>query len=446
MTVNVPVSNLPRLVIIGGGFAGLALARKLKRADLQIVLLDKNNYHTFQPLLYQVATAGLEPDSIAYPLRKILRRQKNLLFRMAEVTAVHPDSQEIETSIGRMRYDYLVMATGTQTNYFGNDRLGEKVMPLKSIQDAFNLRNFVLDRFEKALLTNDINEREALMSFVIVGGGPTGVETAGALAELKRHILPIDYPELDLRRMRIHVIEAAGRLLSAMSDPASEKADKFLKELGVTIWLNAPVKGYDGTNVELGNGKSIRSDTVIWTAGVLGAPIAGLSPEALTCKLRVKVDNFNRVHGYQNVFVIGDLACLPTETYENGHPMVAQVAMQQGRCLAENLIRLQRGKELRPFVYNNLGDLATVGRNRAVADFAHFKAQGFLAWVLWIFIHLMNLVGFRNKLVVLINWVWSYITYDRSIRLIFGGSRIVPADSTKPSSSKSDTRPTSLVL
>ncbi len=446
MTVNVPVSNLPRLVIIGGGFAGLTLARKLKRADLQIVLLDKNNYHTFQPLLYQVATAGLEPDSIAYPLRKILRRQKNLIFRMAEVTTVHPDSQEIETSIGRLRYDYLVIATGSRTNYFGNAQLGEKVMPLKSIQDAFNLRNFVLARFEKALLTNDIDEREALISFVIVGGGPTGVETAGALAELKRHILPIDYPELDLRRMQIHVIEAAPRLLSAMSEPAGEHADKFLKELGVTVWLNAPVKGYDGVKVELGNGKTIRSDTVIWTAGVLGAPIAGLSPDSLTHNQRVKVDNFNRVRGYENIFVIGDLACLPTESYENGHPMVAQVAMQQGRRLAENLMRLQRGKELQPFIYNNLGDLATVGRNRAVADFAHFKAQGFLAWVLWIFIHLMNLVGFRNKLIVLINWIWNYITYDRSIRLIFGGSRFTPTASSKSSSTTSDRKPTTLVL
>ena len=446
MTVNVPISNLPRLVIVGGGFAGLTLARKLKGADLQIILLDKNNYHTFQPLLYQVATAGLEPDSIAYPLRKILRSQKNLIFRMAEVAAVHPDTQEIETSIGRLRYDYLVMATGSRTNYFGNDKLGEKVMPLKSIQDAFNLRNFVLRRFEKALLTNDIDERESLISFVIVGGGPTGVETAGALAELKRHILPIDYPELDMRRMQIHVVEAAPRLLAAMSEPAGEHADKFLKELGVTIWLNAPVKDFDGINVVLGNGKSIRSGTVVWTAGVLGSPLKGLAADSLTRNQRVKVDSFNRVRGYENIFVVGDLACMPTESYENGHPMVAQVAMQQGRRLADNLMRLQRGKELRPFVYTNLGDLATVGRNRAVADFAHFKAQGFLAWVLWIFVHLMNLVGFRNKLVVLINWVWNYITYDRSIRLIFGGWRTTPSAPGKPAQSSSDQKPTTLVL
>lgn len=446
MTVNVPISNLPRLVIVGGGFAGLTLARNLKNADLQIVLLDKNNYHTFQPLLYQVATAGLEPDSIAYPLRKILRRQKNLIYRMAEVAAVYPDTQEIETSIGRLRYDYLVMATGSRTNYFGNDKLGEKVMPLKSIQDAFNLRNFVLRRFEKALLTNDIDERESLISFVIVGGGPTGVETAGALAELKRHILPIDYPELDLRRMQIHVVEAAPRLLSAMSEPAGEHAETFLKELGVTIWLNAPVKDFDGINVALSNGKSIRSGTVIWTAGVLGSPLAGLAVESLTRNQRVKVDSFNRVRGHENIFVIGDLACMPTESYENGHPMVAQVAMQQGRRLADNLMRIQRGKEMRPFVYKNLGDLATVGRNRAVADFAHFKAQGFLAWVLWIFVHLMNLVGFRNKLVVLINWVWNYITYDRSIRLIFGGWRTTPKAPGRASQSSSDQRPTTLAL
>ena len=425
MTVNVPVSNLPRVVIIGGGFAGLTLARKLKRADLQIVLFDKNNYHTFQPLLYQVATAGLEPDSIAYPLRKILRRQKNLIFRTAEVLRVYPDTQEIETSIGRLRYDYLVVATGSRTNYFGNAMLEETVMPLKTIQDAFNLRNFVLQRFEKALLTNDIDEREALMSFVIVGGGPTRVETAGALGELKRHILPTDYPELDLRRMQIHVVEASGRLLGAMSDEASTKADEFLKQLGVTIWLNAPVKGYDGRAVELGNGKTIRSETVIWTAGVLGAPIEGLPAEAHTRNHRIKVDNFNRVAAHKNIFVIGDLACLPADKYENGHPMVAQVAIQQARLLAKNLGLIIKGKEPQPFVYKNLGDLATVGRNRAVADLPHLKFQGFFAWLLWIFVHLMDLVGFRNKLVVFINWLWNYITYDRSIRLIFGGTKIV---------------------
>ncbi|MGB5137892.1 MAG: NAD(P)/FAD-dependent oxidoreductase, partial [Candidatus Zixiibacteriota bacterium] len=390
-----------------------------------------NNYHTFQPLLYQVATAGLEPDSIAYPLRKILRRQKNLIFRNAAVTRVYPDTQEIETSIGRLRYDYLVMATGSRTNYFGNELLGQKVMPLKSIQDAFNLRNFVLQRFEKALLTNDIDEREALMSFVIVGGGPTGVETAGALGELKRHILPTDYPELDLRRMQIHVVEAAGKLLGMMSPGASTKADKFLTELSVTIWLNAPVKGYDGKTVELGNGKTIRSETVIWTAGVLGAAIEGLPEESHTRNHRIKVDSFNRMLAHKNIFVIGDLACLPAESYENGHPMVAQVAIQQATRLAKNLDLLLKGKEPVAFVYKNLGDLATVGRNRAVADFQHLKIQGFIAWLLWIFVHLMNLVGFRNKVVVLINWVWNYVTYDRSIRLIFGGTRVVEETTKK---------------
>jgi NADH dehydrogenase len=265
---------------------------------------------------------------------------------------------------------------------------------------------------------------------VIVGGGPTGVETAGALGELKRHILPTDYPELDLRRMQIHVVEAAGKLLGTMSPGASTKADEFLKELGVTIWLNAPVKGYDGKTVELGNGKTIRSETVIWTAGVLGAAIAGLPEESHTRNHRIKVDNFNRTLAHKNIFVIGDLACLPAELYENGHPMVAQVAIQQATRLAKNLVLLLKGKEPVAFVYKNLGDLATVGRNRAVADFQHLKIQGFIAWLLWIFVHLMNLVGFRNKVVVLINWVWNYITYDRSIRLIFGGTRVVE-DTTK---------------
>lgn len=438
MSVNVPVSNLPRVVIIGGGFAGLTLARKLKSADLQIVMLDKNNFHTFQPLLYQVATAGLEPDSIAYPLRKILRRQKNLIFRMAEVTRIYPDTQEIATSIGNIRYDYLVIAIGSLPNYFGNEELSRKVLPLKSIQNAFELRNIVLQRFEKALLVTDVEARESLLTFVIAGGGPTGVEIAGALAELKKHILPVDYPELDIRRMQIHVVEAASKLLSTMSPEASQKSLEFLKELGVTVWLNSAVKNYDGVNVELGNGKSLRTDTVIWTAGVNGARLEGVPAESIARNGRLMVDNFNRLKSHQNIFVIGDLALMPSEGYDRGHPMVAQVAIQQGRTLGENLQRQLRGKELKPFVYSNLGDLATIGRNRAVADFPKLKLQGSFAWLVWIFVHLMNLVGFRNRLVVLINWIWNYTTYDRGIRLILDGFRTQPAPTAVPAASSDE--------
>ncbi len=413
------------MVIIGGGFAGLTLARSLAKAELQVVLLDKNNFHTFQPLLYQVATAGLEPDSIAYPLRKILRRQRNVIFRMAEVTRVDYERNEIETNIGRIHYDYLVIATGSRPNYFGDEVLSERVWPLKSIQDAFDLRSVILQRFEQALLTTDINERDALKSFVIVGGGPTGVELAGALSELKRHILPTDYPELDLRRMQIHVVEAAERLLPAMSGEASERANEFLVRLGVTVWLSQPVHGYDGKTVVLASGRGLRAATVIWTAGVLGSPISGLPLSTIGRSQRIKVDHFNRVDGMANVFVIGDLALMSTEGYAQGHPMVAQVAMQQGRQLAKNLRRHLKGGDWEPFEYVNFGDLATIGRNRAVADLRRFRFQGFFAWLLWIFIHLMNLIGFRNRLIVLINWIWNYFTYDRGIRLILRSFRAV---------------------
>lgn len=434
MTFNIPVTNKPRLVIVGGGFAGLNLARGLKRADLQIVVLDKNNYHTFQPLLYQVATAGLEPDSIAYPLRKILRKQKNVIFRMAEVTRVFPESNEIETSIGRIRYDYLAIATGSKPNFFGNQELSRKVMTLKSIQDAFDLRNFILQRFEQALLTSDMAERDALQTFVIVGGGPTGVELAGALGELQRHILPNDYPELDLRRMQIHLIEAAPRLLPTMSSAASDSARKFLENLGVTIWLGKPVSDYDGHQVHLPDGKAIRSETVIWTAGVLGAPIAGLPATALARNGRIYVDEQNAVNGLENIFALGDIATMTTDKHPHGHPMVAQPAIQQGRHLAANLRRRLRDETMRPFVYRDPGDLATIGRNRAVADLGRLRFQGFTAWLLWIFIHLMNLIGFRNKLVVLINWVWNYFTYDRGIRLIFRGFREPAGGRDQPAS------------
>ncbi len=426
MTFNLPDTNKPRIVIVGGGFAGLNLIRRLRHVDAQLVIIDKNNFHTFQPLLYQVATAGLEPDSISYPLRKTLRRQKNVIFRMAEVTHVFPDSNEIETNIGRIKYDYLVIATGSKPNFFGNDHLSKQVKTLKTIQDAFELRNFILQRFEQALLTSDVADRDAAQTFVIVGGGPTGVELAGALGELKRHILPKDYPELDLRRMQIHVVEAANRVIPTMSEAASKSAHEFLLQLGVNVWLDSPVQDFDGRLVVLSNGKSIRTGTVIWTAGVLGSPLPGLPEDVIARNGRVVVDEANLVKGCTNVFAIGDIALMSSQRFPNGHPMVAQPAIQQGRHLADNLKRLLHGEPLRPFTYNDLGDLATIGRNRAVADLGRLKLQGFFAWVLWIFIHLMNLIGFRNKLVVLINWGWNYFTYDRGIRLIFRNDGIIP--------------------
>lgn len=418
MRLGIAETNQKRVVIIGGGFGGLAVARKLKRADLQVVLIDHNNYHLFQPLLYQVATAGLEPDSIAFPLRKIFKRHKNLSFRMAEVQRIDAEKKLVHTSIGPLDYDYLVLATGSQTSFFGHDDLAEKVMTLKSIPEAMELRSLMLETLERAVLSVDVEQREALMNFVVVGGGPTGVETSGALGELKRHILPADYPDLDIRTLNVHLLEMDERLLRGMSDSAGEQALQALKKLGIKVWLKTGLEAYDGERVTLSTGKTIHTHTVIWSAGVEGAMLAGVPEQSVVRGNRVEVDEFNRVKGLQDVFAIGDLGAMLDDDLPKGHPLLAPVAIQQGELLGKNLIRLISGQEMRPFKYRDKGTLATVGRNRAVADLGRFHFKGFLAWVLWIFVHLMTLVGFRNRMVVFVNWVWNYFTYDRGVRLI----------------------------
>lgn len=418
MPVNIPVSNQPRLVIIGGGFGGMKLARRLRHAQLQVVMIDRNNYHTFQPLLYQVSTGGLEPDSIGYPLRKVFKKQENFIFRMAEVTKITSERNVIETSIGEISYDYLVIAAGSKTNYFGMNDMEQHAMPMKSIPQAMELRSLILQNFEKALLTDSLDEQEALMTTVVVGGGPTGVETAGALGELKQHVLPRDYPELFLEKMQIHIIEKLDRLMPTMSKDASQKTLEFLKRFSVTVWLNAGVTSYDGKTLTLSNGKQILSFAVIWTAGVTGALIPGLNGEVIIKGSRIKVDSFNRVEGYENIFAIGDIATMITENRPNGHAMVAPVAVQQGALLAKNLINLMNKRKLIPFIYRDLGMMATVGRNRALVDLPFIKFQGIFAWFIWMFVHLMLLVGFRNRVIVFINWAWNYFSYDRGIRLI----------------------------
>ena len=417
MPVNITVTNKPRIVIVGGGFGGIEFAKKLKHEDVQVVLLDKNNYHTFQPLLYQVATSGLEPDSIAFPLRKIFKTQSNFVFRMGEVFKIHPEIRTIETSIGDIVYDYLILATGSQTNFFGMEDIQRNSVPMKSIPQALDLRSIILQNFEKALLTVDLEERDSLMTFVVVGGGPTGVETAGALGELKNHILPRDYPELDMNKMQIHVIEKTGRIFSTMSPSASVKGEEFLKRFDVTLWLNTGIQSYDGKKVVLSNGKTLISTTVIWAAGVKGAVLDGLKPETIQ-SIRVKVDQYNRVLGYENIFAVGDVAAMMTEKNPHGHPMLAPVAIQQGKQLADNIKRILKKKSLKPFVYRSLGVMATVGRNRAVVDLPFIKFQGTFAWFVWMSVHLMTLVGFRNRLVVFVNWMWNYFSYDRGLRLI----------------------------
>lgn len=419
-TMNIPKTDKPRVVIVGGGFGGIQLARLLAKAPVQVVLFDRNNYHTFQPLLYQVSTAGLEPDSIAFPLRKVFKKQRNMFFRWGEVQRIIPEANTIETSIGELEYDYLVFASGSTTNFFGMKTVADNAMPMKSVSEALNLRSTILQAFEEATLTDDTKERQELMTFVVVGGGPTGVETAGALAELKKHVLQHDFPELDLRLMRIYLLEASPRLLNGMSDVAGEKAVEFLQQLGVNVLLGAAVKDYDGSAIKLQDGSAITSKTLIWAAGVVGEMPEGLDKGVIQRGNRIKVDAYNRVEGHANIFAIGDVAAMPgtDERFPNGHPMVAPVAMQQGQLLARNFPKLLAEQELEAFRYFDKGSMATVGRNKAVVDIHKVRFQGWLAWVAWLGLHLLMLVGFRNKLIVLTNWVWNYVSYDRGTRLI----------------------------
>lgn len=417
--MNIPRSSFPRIVIIGGGFAGISLAKRLRNKNVQVVLLDKHNYHNFQPLMYQVATGGLEPDSIAYPIRKIVQEYKDFYFRLAEVREIDAENNTIYADIGELKFDYLVIATGSKTNYFGNKEIERNSMAMKTIPQSLNIRSLILENFEQALLTNDIDERHSLMNFVLVGGGPTGVELAGALAEMKKAILPKDYPDLDVRKMEINLVQGSNRILDSMSENASEKAEKFLLDLGVSVWRNVRVTGYDGKTVTTNSDLSFDSATVIWTAGVQGALPHGLKADSFIKNVnRIKVNQFNQIEGYTNLFAIGDIAVMSSEQYPQGHPMMAQPAMQQGRLLAENLIKIINKKTPKPFEYKDKGSMATIGRNKAVVDLPKFKFSGVFAWFVWMFVHLFSLIGFKNKAVVFLNWVYNYIRFDREARLI----------------------------
>jgi NADH:ubiquinone reductase (H+-translocating) len=417
--MNIPRSSFPRLVIIGGGFAGIALAKKLRHQKIQVVLLDKHNYHNFQPLMYQVATGGLEPDSIAYPIRKVLQESNDFYFRLADVKEIDSNNNKVIADIGELKYDYLVIATGSKTNFFGNKEMERNCMAMKTIPQSLNIRSLILENFEQALLTNDIEERHSLMNFVLVGGGPTGVELAGALAEMKKAVLPKDYPDLDVRKMEINLIQSGDRILNTMSENASKKAEEFLIKLGVSVWKNVRVMGYDGRIITTNSDLTFDSATVIWTAGVQGALVNGLSAESLIARAdRIKVNVFNQVVGYDNIFAIGDIACMVSEDFPQGHPMMAQPAIQHGRQLAANIINLVAKKPLNPFVYKDKGSMATIGRNKAVVDLPHYKFSGVFAWFVWMFVHLLSLIGFKNKAVVFLNWVYNYVRFDREARLI----------------------------
>ncbi len=414
--LNIPTLDLPRVVIIGGGFAGLKLAKGIDSSLYQTVLIDRNNYHTFQPLMYQVASSGLEPDSIAYPLRKVFKGKKRFHFRMADVIQVDESSKTLQTSIGPIKYDILVIATGADSNFFGMENVKKYSMPMKNLVESLNLRSRILTNFEKALNTTDLSEQEALMSFVIVGGGPTGVELAGALAELKKQILPKDYPDLDIRKMQIHIVEASDRLLANMSETASVKTEKFLKKMDVNVWLGTQVKDYDGKQV-ITSKHVFNSKTLVWAAGVQGVPPAGLNATIVRGN-RILTDEFNKVVEKENVFAIGDVAQIKSDQAPNGHPMLASVAGQQGSKLAKNLNALAKNITMQPFSYADKGTMATIGRNLAVVDLPFFSFSGLFAWLTWMFVHLMLLVDYRSRLVVFVNWAWSYLNYDKGTRLI----------------------------
>lgn len=407
----------PKIVIIGAGFGGIAIAKSFHKKPVEVLLIDQHNYHNFQPLMYQIATGGLEPDSIAYPVRRIFRDQDNFSFRMAKVDQVSVETKLLYTSIGPISYDYLVIATGSTNNFFNFEPVKEKLLTLKSIPDALNMRSYIYQNLEKALAYQEDRSIEDLMNIAIVGGGPAGIELAGALAEMKHFVLPKDFPELDLTQMEVNLYEAAPELLTAMSEKSSAKSLEYLKKLGVNVHLNAKVDAYDGKALTLADGTAFETDTVIWTAGVKAAPIGGL-PETSIAGSRILVDQFNQVNNTKNIFAIGDVCSCVTDEHPKGLPMLAPVAQQQGKQLSKNIMNLIEQRPLEPFKYNNKGVMATIGRKKAVVDLPKWKFQGTFAWMVWMFLHIMSLVGFRNKIMAFYDWMANYLTYDKPLGLI----------------------------
>ena len=421
MDLIIPKTDKKRIVIVGAGFGGLQLAKNLKNLDLQVVLIDRNNYHQFQPLFYQVATSGIEPSAISFPIRKVFQKQENLFFRVAEVINIDANSQKITTSLGIINFDYLVIASGAKNNFFGMKNIETFSYPMKSTAESIIIRNKLLQNLEDAVSTNNDELRKALLHTVVIGGGPTGVEVSGALGEMKNFIVPKEFKELDKNGVKVTLIEAGSRILPNMSFKASMKSEVYLNDLGVTVLKNAKVIDYDGSTLSFQNGTEIKTKTVIWAAGIAGNTIDGLSADLIVRGNRVRVNAFNQVEPYTNIFAIGDIASMSgDEAYPNGHPQVAPVALQQAELLSKNIADIIAGnKPSKAFRYKNLGTMATVGRNLAVVEFTkHIKYYGFFAWVTWLFVHLMSIVGIKNRLFIFLNWMWSYITYDQSLRLI----------------------------
>src|SRR5690554_3688279 len=419
----VPLPNLPetdrkKIVILGGGFAGLRLARKLMGTDYQVILLDKNNYHQFQPLFYQVATAGLEASAISFPLRKIFHNTPNVTFRMAEALHVDQDKKRLFTNVGYIDYDYLVLALGAETNYFGMKNIKKNSTPMKSVSEALYIRNKIISNYERAINIDDVNVRKPMMNVVIVGGGPTGVELAGAMASLRNNVLPKDYPQLDFRNMKVVLAEAGPALLPGMSEKARQKAYEYLKSMGVEVLLNAIVEDYDGSTIQIKGHDDIQTETLLWAAGVRPFKFSEIKEEQIAKNGRLKVDAYNKLEGANDIYAIGDICIQEAEDYPGGHPQVAQVALQQGTNLAANFNAMLRDKPLKEFKYKDLGSMATIGRSRAVVDLPFIQFQGFLAWIVWLFVHLMAILGVKNKIFVFLDWAWNYFSFDPSLRLL----------------------------
>lgn len=416
--INIPESDKKRIVITGCGFAGLTLAKKLRNKGYQVVILDKHNYHQFPPLFYQVASAGLEESSILFPLRKIFQHYRDFHIRKVEVKSVDTAGNKVNTSAGEIGYDYLVLSHGATNSYFGSVQMEKHSRGMKSIAEVLDLRNSLLMNFENALTARDDDERDMLMSIVIIGGGPSGVEIAGALAEMNKYVLSKDYPEFKELRAKIYLIEAFDRVLNMMSQVSSDKARLFLENMGVQVLTNTKATGCDEKTVYTDSGKSINSGMIIWTAGITGNRTEGLDPGCISRGGRIKVDRYSKVSGYENIFALGDISFMTEENYPGGHPQVAQVAIQQAKSLGENFKRIRQGKPLVMFQYKDLGTMATVGRHLAVVELPLVRFHGVIAWFVWMFIHLMSIIGVKNKVLIFFNWAWKYFTYDQSTRLI----------------------------
>lgn len=408
------------VVVIGGGFAGINAIKVLDKDKFDITLIDRHNFHSFPPLFYQIASSGLDSGSISFPFRREIRHMKHVRFHMGEVKKVDTVAKTVTTQFETVNYDYLIIAAGTTNNFFGMNDLRDKVYTLKSVAEAIRLRNEILDRLERASIATDHERKKQLLSFVVIGAGPTGVEVAGAIGEMKRYIIPREYPELDKEDLKILIVEGTDRVLRTMSEDASRHAYEYLGHLMVDVKLNTTMVGYDNNVVKLSNGEEVYCETLIWTAGITGEPIDGFDGSVYARGGRFKVDAFNRVEGYNDIFALGDIAYLEAPEYQRGYPQLAQVAIQQARCLAGNL---NSGKFEKKFKYKDKGSMATVGRNRAVADLHKLHMYGRPAWVTWMFVHLISILGMRNKLTVLINWIWAYCTYSTSLRLLVRPSK-----------------------